>query len=56
MSDMNGSKGAVIINGKYPPGGVFKGSENFWQIFGKKNKGCQNFRVKFKGSEIIFRF
>ena len=40
-----------IINGEYPPGVFFKGS----QIFGQKNKGSQIFRGKFKGSEINFK-
>ena len=45
------SKGAAIINGEYPPGVFFKGS----QIFGQKNKGSQIFRRKFKGSQINFK-
>ena len=39
-------QGVDIINGQYPPGVFFKGS----QIFGQKNKGSQIFRRKFKGS------
>ena len=35
-------KGADIINGEYPPGVFFKGS----QIFGQKNKGSQIFTRK----------
>ena len=44
-------RGLDIINGEYPPGLFFKGS----QIFGQKNKGSQIFRGKFKGSQINFK-
>ena len=44
-------KGVDIINGEYPPGVFFKGS----QIFEQKNKGSQIFRGKFKGSQINFK-
>ena len=44
-------KGVDIINGEYPPGVFFKGS----QIFEQKNKGSQIFRRKFKGSQINFK-
>ena len=37
-----------IINGEYPPGVFFKGS----QIFGQKIKGSQIFRRKFNGSQM----
>ena len=40
-----------IINGEYPPGVFFKGS----QIFGQKKKGSQIFRREFKGSQINFK-
>ena len=39
------------INGEYPPGVFFRGSQNF----GQKNKGSQIFRRKFKGSQINFK-
>ena len=44
-------KGVDIINGEYPPGVFFKGS----QMFGQKNKGSQIFREKYEGSQINFR-
>ena len=45
------TKGVDIINGEYPPGVFFEGS----QIFEEKNKGSQIFRRKFKGSQINFK-
>ena len=45
------TKGVDIINGEYPPGVFFEGS----QIFEQKNKGSQLFRRKFKGPQINFK-
>ena len=42
--------GVDIINGQYPPGVFFQGS----QIFGQENKESQIFRGKSKGSQINF--
>ena len=50
-SGLSSSKGVNIIDGEYPPGVFFKGS----QIFGQENKGSQIFKGKFKGSQINFK-